>query len=73
MINHYIVRLHVAMHDSLRMAVIQGLEQWGSVKCTMSTEARTHLQQFKHIEAHIEVRKTRIQDFEVDIMDVFRD
>lgn len=52
-VDHDIMRLHISVHDTIRVTKVQGF------------------QQFEHIIANIVISQSRVESFEVRIVDVF--
>ena len=69
MVNHYVVRLHIAVHDAFGMTEIQSLSKYETTR--WENENNWYLQKLQHVESNIHVAETRIEDLKVDVVDVF--
>ncbi len=71
MINHDVVWFHVTVHDALGMTKIQCLPESELTRWWEKRSKQSYLQELQHVESNIHVTKTRIEDLEVDVVDVF--
>ena len=69
MVNHYVVWLHIAVHDAFGMTEIQCLSKSEITRCEKENDC--YLQKLQHVESNIHVAETRIEDLKVDVVDVF--
>ena len=71
-VDHDVVRLHIAMHDALRMAEIERLEARIRMRPLPDfKESFSDLQELEDIEPRIKVGEFGVKDLEVDIVNVF--
>jgi hypothetical protein len=74
MVDHNIMRLHISVHDTLRMTEIERLETTRhQSRPTIDQTKMGHLKQLKYIEPCIEIRELGVENLEVHIVHVFGD
>ena len=70
-VNHYVVWLHIAVHDAFGMTEIQSLSKSNSEMTRCEKENDYYLQKLQHVESDVHIAETRIEDLKVDVVDVF--
>lgn len=71
MVNHYVVRLDISVHDALTMAEVQCLSFREHISSRYS--AQHYLEQFVYVVSNIIVNEFGVEASEVGIVDIFRD
>ena len=71
MVNHYVVRLDVSVHDAFTMAEVQCLSFHEHISSRYS--AQRYLEQFVYVVSNIIVNEFGVEASEVGIVDIFRD
>jgi len=67
--------LDVPVHDALGVTVVQSLldHKVNEARSSAVRSESAHFEKFEHVKSNIVIGKSRVEDFEVDVVDVFCD